>query len=227
MTTYNLLSTFKEYHKSQDSGLYSSTRLGDATDGDSGFIRCGMLNINPVPNYGTNYRGYLIYNTSDIGSLNVISATISLILLFKFNGLGISDFNAGIGLVKPLIVDTSFNLSKYNLNNIDLTLMSDVISFSQVAGVGNPTILTLNSSGIANINKSGLSAFILMLNFDRLNVGEPGGATRSQTLHTFTGTGGVLNVVTGPGYQSYALGGGKKLFRLQKNIQPFNDVDLL
>jgi hypothetical protein len=224
MTTYNLLSTLREYRKTQDSGLYALTRLGNANGGDTVFVRCGMNNTNPAPNYGANYRGYLVYNTSDIGSLNILSATISLTILLKFNGLGLSDFNAGMGLVRPLIVNASNQTSKYNLNNIDLTLMSNAISFSQISDVGVPTILTLNSDGIANINKNGLSAFILMLNLDR-NGGDPGWIALTQTVHTFEQV--VLNVVTGPGYQSYALGSGKKLFRLQKNIQSFNVTDLL
>jgi RHS repeat-associated protein len=156
----------------RDDALYASATLTAANI--AGFY--GGQN-----NWGDIYRGFFLFDTSAIGTDTVSSATISIY------GYGKNDESP---TVSPDINIYSSNPASTNNvvtgdhDQVGTTTMSSSISYSSwsTSGYNN---FALNSTGIANINKTGISKFgTANDNYDTANRISSGAADPSYVANT-------------------------------------------
>lgn len=142
----------------------SSIRNGAGTSTDTGsFIYLSGLFSNGSSNFQDCWRSLDLFDTSALGSsATIISATMSL---YGNAGntatMGLSDANAGLALVDASPAsDTTMQNSDYE--NSGTTRQATDLGFSTV-DVSSYFDFTLNATGLASINKTGITKFAVRL----------------------------------------------------------------
>lgn len=158
-----------------DGEVYSTLRAGDGNTAHdyTGFSPSVWIQgcSDPYqPKFSINKRTVFGFTTSGLAGQILGSGQIEIVVASKSNDLGLSDANAGICLVGCTLQNHTLTLTKYNLVNLDLTLMSDtVFNYSQCAGT---LTFPLNANGIASINTAGITCFAILMRIDA-NAGSP------------------------------------------------------
>jgi len=156
---------------------FGAIRAGVGTTFDAttplAIITADFATIPPSTYFVSMSRLTVTFDTHTLQSLldptHVITdATLTINVLSKTDGLLLGDLYGGICLIESLLKNSSTNITKFNLSNLNFwspDTLADIYLYSEIAS-NQPLVFTLNEDGINSIVTNGTSAFDITLNAD-------------------------------------------------------------
>jgi len=153
---------------------WANIRGGAGTDASSGaptYAGASVLAGATTDKWSEMYRSIYLFDTSVIpADATITSATYSLYVYNKINGLSLSDAHGGICLVSSAPTSNTA-LASGDYNNLGTTEFATRIGYSSIT-VDGYNDMALNASGLAAIDKSGITKFGVRMGAD-LDNSEP------------------------------------------------------
>jgi len=151
----------RRYYSSQDT--FSNMRSGNGTHFDNSgvYLNAFLVSGSTSDKFNNFYRAITLFDTSDIGTDDIDSASLSVYGGFKYNELGSVDLH--VCQSNPPSTSTLAASDFEGMVGYNTSFGS--IAYADYSTTGYNDI-SLNASGIANISKTGISKFGLKFSWD-------------------------------------------------------------